>query len=81
MHVEVTLASDLDIDRATCAPPEVLAVVAAAGQPTGHGFSKRGDQPWRARFQIRGEDRIATALALERRFRELGYEADVLFLR
>ena len=81
MHLEVTLAHDLDIDRTTDAPPEVLAVVAAAGQPTSHGFSKRGDEPWRASFQIRGEERIATALALEQRFRELGYEADVLFCR
>ena len=81
VHVEVTLAADLDIDRTTWAPPEVLAVVAAAGQPTSHGFTKRGSGPWRATFQIRGADRIETGRALERRFRELGYEADVVFSR
>lgn len=79
VHVQVTLAADLDVDRAVCAPPAILAVVAAAGQPTSHGFAKGGDGPWRASFQIRGRDRIETARALERRFRELGYEADAIF--
>jgi hypothetical protein len=79
VFVDVTLAADLDIDRTTSAPAAVVAVVAATGQPTDHGFSRRGDRPWRARFQIRGRDRIATAQALERRFRELGYEADAIF--
>ena len=81
VHLLVTLAGDLDIDRATYAPPEVLAVVAAAGQPVDHGFSRRGDGPWRAHFQIRGADRIAVAQALERRFRELGHDAEAVFSR
>jgi hypothetical protein len=79
VHIHVTLAPDLDIDRTTCAPPDILAVVAAAGQPTSHGITRRGDEPWRASFQIGGEDRVATARALEQRFRELGYEADAIF--
>jgi hypothetical protein len=79
VHVQVTMPADVDIDRTSYAPPAVLAVVAAAGQPTSHGFTKSGDGPWRASFQIRGQDRISTARALERRFRELGYEADAIF--
>ena len=79
VFVDVTLAEDVDIDRTTYAPAAVVAVVAAAGLPTEHGFSKSGDRPCRVRFQIRGPDRVAAAQALERRFRELGYEADAIF--
>lgn len=75
--VEVTLP--YGEDRTNDLPADVLALVAAASPVQEHGWSKRGSQPWRARFLVRGPDCIATARSLERRLRDLGYEADASF--
>ena len=66
-------------DRTNDLPADVLALVAAATQVQEHGWSKRGGQPWRAQFLVRGTDCIATARSLEGRLRDLGYEADASF--
>jgi hypothetical protein len=79
--VEVTLPGDVGLDGSREVPTEVLALAAAATQVQRHGWSKRGDHPWRARFLVRGPDCIETATALERDLRALGYEADASFWR
>lgn len=68
-----------DPDRASPVPDDIVSLLAAAGQPTGHGWSRHGDQPWRLHYQLTGPDRVSIGQALEAKLRTLGYEADVSF--
>lgn len=77
--VEVTLPHIEN--RMNSLPVDVQGVVGALPEVQEHGWSKHGDDPWRARFLVRGPDCIATARALEQRLRDLGYDADASFWR
>lgn len=60
-------------------PADLAAVLARAGVPLGHGWSRHGDRPYRIRWQLSGPDRVALARRLESDLRLLGYEADATF--
>lgn len=75
--VEVTLPHVED--RSNPLPGDILAVVQDLPHVQENGWSRRGSSPWRARFLVRGADCIATARSLERRLRDLGYDADASF--
>ena len=76
--LEVTPLSAVDPDRFVSAPHDVTAVLRAAGQPgLACGLSRRGRGPWRLHFPLSGRDRVAVGQSLERRFRQLGYDADL----
>ena len=77
--VELTLPGDVDPARSEDVPAEVLALVQAAPGVKSHGYSKRGSDPWRARFLVRGPDCVETARSLERDLRDRGYDADASF--
>lgn len=77
--LEVTLPAAVDPARSEDVPAAVLALIRAAPGVKSHGYSKRGSDPWRAQFLVRGPDCIETARSLERKLREHGYEADASF--
>lgn len=79
VSLEVTATTEVDDNRSVVPPAEVLRAVAAAGQPTCHGMSRRGQQPWRFRFHLTGPGRVAAGKTLEAELRAMGYEADVSF--
>jgi hypothetical protein len=75
--LEVSIGDDAD-PHTSVAPPDVLAAVAGAGQPIGHGWSRRSEGPWRLRFHLTGPDRVTAGQALEKQLRSMGYAAELL---
>jgi hypothetical protein len=74
--LEVTVGLDANPDT-DVAPEDVVAALQAAGQPVSHGWSRRGDDPWRLRFQLTGRDRVTVGQALEAELCVLGYDPEV----
>lgn len=79
VFLEVTAVGEVQEDRSNYAPAEVRGLVASYGQNANHGMSRRGGGPWRYRWQLSGPDRVQVGRDLEKRLRELGYDADVSF--
>lgn len=80
VFLEVTAVGEVQEDRSNYAPAAVLRLVASYGQNPNHGMSRRGKGgPWRYHWQLSGPDRVQIGRDLEKRLRDLGYDADVSF--
>jgi hypothetical protein len=79
VFLQVTAVGEVQEDRSNHAPPEVRGLVASYGQNPNHGMLRRSGSPWRYQWQLSGPDRVQVGRDLEKRLRELGYDADVSF--
>lgn len=79
VQLEVTAVGEVLENSSNYAPAEVLRLVASYGQDPNHGMCRHGQRPWRYRWQLSGPDRVEIGRALEKRLRDLGYDADVSF--
>ena len=79
VHLEVTAIGEVLENHQNYAPAEVLRLVASYRQDPNHGMSRSGRDPWRYRWQVTGLDRVEVGRTLERKLREMGYDADVSF--
>ena len=76
--LEVTPRGPLDPDRYVGTLPDDLdALLAAAGQDSRHGLSRRGGGPWRLHVQLSGVDRLDVGRTLLEQVRGLGYDVDL----
>ncbi len=62
-------------------PDAVAAAVASAGHSGSYGLAAGEGPPWRAVFQLSGEDRVAVGQALVLHLRNQGYDARVTYWR
>ena len=79
VQLEVTAIGEVSEDRSNYAPAEVRSLIKSYGQDPKHGMSRRGTDPWRYRWQLTGPDRVEIGRTLQKRLRDLGYDADVSF--
>lgn len=79
--LKVTLPYEIGPDRDVEVPTDILAALRDAGQPTGHGFYKSGDGPWRLHYQLTGPNRLSAGRSLQGKLTEMGYETDVSVTR
>lgn len=79
VFLEVTAVGEVQEDRSNYAPAEIRGLVASYGQYANHGMTRHGGGPWRYHWQLSGPNRVQVGRDLEKRLRELGYDADVSF--